>query len=85
MESCKNEQLEEIWHIMFTLSDSMFSKPDISKGAKGTYMLSCESVMSAMNTIVSIDFCCQRGFFRMRLRWQESIEMIFFNIYFCLK
>lgn len=63
MKSCENEQLEELWYIMYALSDTMFSKPEVSRGEKGTYMLSSESVMSTMNTIVSIDFCCQKGFF----------------------
>ena len=30
---------------------------------KGTYILSCENVMSAMNTLVSIDFCADREHF----------------------
>lgn len=63
METCKNEQLEELREIMQVLSDSIFSKPEVSRSKNGTYILSCESVMSAMNTIQSIDYCCKRGFY----------------------
>jgi len=43
------------------LSDSTFSSIDASVGKKGRYWISCEAMMSAMNTIVTVDFCCHRG------------------------
>ncbi len=57
----KYSEIEDIWHIIMALSDSTFSSIDASVGKKGTYGLSCEAMMSAMNTIVTIDFCCYRG------------------------
>lgn len=59
----RNLKLEELWYIMFSLSDSMFGSPKSSRGQKGVYFLSGENVMSAMNTLVTIDFCCIRGHF----------------------
>lgn len=53
--------IEEIWYIMLSLSDTTASMPEVSQGEHGTYMFSCETMMSAMNTIISIDFCCDRG------------------------
>lgn len=57
----KYSEIEDIWHIIMALSDSTFSSIDVSVGKKGTYGLSCEAMLSAMNTIVTIDFCCYRG------------------------
>lgn len=57
----KYSEIEDIWHIIMALSDSTFSSIDASVGKKGIYGLSCEATMSAMNTIVTIDFCCYRG------------------------
>lgn len=57
----KYSKIEDIWHIIMALSNSTFSLIDASVGKKGTYWLSCEAMMSAMNTIVTIDFCCYRG------------------------
>lgn len=54
-------EIEEIWYIMVSLSDTTSSMPEVSKGEHGTYIFSCETMMSAMNTIISIDFCCGRG------------------------
>ncbi|MBR1743321.1 MAG: hypothetical protein IJ733_15905 [Lachnospiraceae bacterium] len=54
------KEIEDIWHIMICLSDSTFSSPNISIGVNGTYMISCEAIMSVMNTLISIDFCCMR-------------------------
>lgn len=59
----KNRKLEYIWYVMFALSDSMFSSPQVSMGEKGVYALSCENAMSAMHTIITIDFCCESGHF----------------------
>ena len=59
----KDHDLEELWYIMDVLSGSMFSSPRSSIGEKGTYFLSCENVMSVMNTLVSIDFCADREHF----------------------
>lgn len=59
----KDHDLEELWYIMYVLSDSMFTSPRSSIGEKGTYFLSCENVMSVMNTLVSIDFCADREHF----------------------
>ncbi len=57
----KYSEIEDIWHIIMALSDSTFSSIDVSVGKKGSYGLSCEAMLSAMNTIVTIDFCCYRG------------------------
>lgn len=54
-------EIEDIWFIIMALSDSTFSSIDASVGKKGRYWISCEAMMSAMNTIVTIDFCCHRG------------------------
>ena len=59
----KDHDLEELWYIIYVLSDSMFTSPRSSIGEKGTYFLSCENVMSVMNTLVSIDFCADREHF----------------------
>lgn len=59
----KDHDLEELWYIMLALSESMFISPKSSIGKKGTYFLSCENVMSVMNTLVSIDFCADREHF----------------------
>lgn len=59
----KDDDLEELWYIMLALSDAMFTSPKSSIGEKGTYFLSCENVMSVMNTLVSIDFCADREHF----------------------
>ena len=54
-------QLYDIWNILYALSDSTFSSVEISLGKKGRYGISCEAMMSAMNTVTSIDFCCSRN------------------------
>lgn len=54
-------EIEDIWYIIVALSDSTFASIECSAGAKGRYALSCEAMMSAMNTVVAIDFCCGRG------------------------
>lgn len=59
----KDQDLEELWYIMDVLSDSMFASPRSSIGEKGAYILSCENIMSVMNTLVSIDFCADRAYF----------------------
>lgn len=59
----KVHDLEELWYIMDVLSGTMFSSPRGSIGEKGKYFLSCENVMSIMNTLVSIDFCAGREYF----------------------
>lgn len=56
-----NSELENIWYIFVALSDITFSKPEVSLGKQGRYALSCEIMMSAMNTITSIDFCMNRS------------------------
>lgn len=61
--NCKIEELDEISIILMLISDNMFSSPRVSIGAKGTYFLSGESIIAAENTIKTIDFCCQRGYF----------------------
>ena len=35
----KDHDLEELWYIMYVLSDSMFTSPRSSIGEKGTYFL----------------------------------------------
>lgn len=60
---CKIEELEDIAMILRGISDNMFSSPSVSAGNKGTYFLSGESIIASENTIKSIDFCCQRGYF----------------------
>jgi tRNA isopentenyl-2-thiomethyl-A-37 hydroxylase MiaE len=57
----KYKKIEDIWYIIVALSDSTFSSIECSTGAKGRYVLSGEAMMSAINTIVAIDFCCGRG------------------------
>lgn len=58
---CKTEELEEIANILARISDNI--DPIASICDKGSYLLFGESIMSAENTIRSIDFCCQRGYF----------------------
>lgn len=60
---CYNREFEDISELLEILSDSLFSSPECSRGEKGTYLLLGESVMSAINTILVIDFCCKRGFY----------------------
>ena len=55
-----NSELEDLWYVFVALSDITFSKPEFSLGKHGRYALSCETMMSAMNTITSIDFCMNR-------------------------
>lgn len=54
-------EIEDVWFIIMALSDSTFSSIDVSVGKKGSYFVSCEAMMSAMNTIETVDFCCYRG------------------------
>ena len=62
-DKCKTEELENIAMILSGISDNMFSAPSVSASNKGTYFLSGESIIASENTIKSIDFCCQRGYF----------------------
>ena len=62
-DKCKTEELENIAMILSGISDNMFSAPSVSVSNKGTYFLSGESIIASENTIKSIDFCCQRGYF----------------------
>lgn len=55
------KEIKDIWYIIVVLSDSIFSSIECSLGTKGQYALSCGVMMSAMNTVVAIDFCCGRG------------------------
>lgn len=54
-------EIEDIWHIFFCLSDNTFSSLELSIGKKGKYAISCETMMSMLKTIETIDFCCYRG------------------------
>lgn len=56
-----NSELDNLWYIFVALSDVTFSMPEVSLGKQGRYALSCETMMSAMNTITSIDFCMNRS------------------------
>lgn len=62
-EGCKIPELNEIAMILMGISETMFFGPSISVSSKGTYFLLGESVTASENTIKSIDFCCQRGYF----------------------
>ena len=62
-EGCKIAELDEIAMILMCISDNMFSDPSISASSRGTYFLQGESITASENTIKSIDFCCQRGYF----------------------
>lgn len=57
----KYSEIEDVWHIIMALSNSTFSLIETSVGSKGIYCLSSEAMMSAMNTIITIDFCCNRS------------------------
>lgn len=58
---CETEELEEIVSILTGISENVC--PSVSVCDKGSYLLFGESIKSAENTIRSIDFCCQRGYF----------------------
>ena len=62
-EGCKIAELDEIAMILIGISDNMFSGPSVSVSSRGTYFLQGESITASENTIKSIDFCCQRGYF----------------------
>ena len=62
-EGCKIAELDEIAMILMGISDNMFSSPSVSVSSRGTYFLQGESITASENTIKSIDFCCQRGYF----------------------
>ena len=57
----KYNAIEDIWYIFFCLSDTTFSSIELSVGKKGKYVISCETMMSVLKTIETIDFCCYRG------------------------
>ena len=58
---CETKELEEIASILAGISENVC--PSASICDKGFYVLFGESIISAENTIKSIDFCCQRGYF----------------------
>ena len=62
-ERCQISELDEIAMILMGISDNMFSGPSVSVSSRGTYFLQGESITASENTIKSIDFCCQRGYF----------------------
>ena len=62
-ERCQIAELDEIAMILMGISDNMFSGPSVSVSSRGTYFLQGESITASENTIKSIDFCCQRGYF----------------------
>lgn len=62
-ERCQIAELDEIAMILMGISDNMFSGPSVSISSIGTYFLQGESITATENTIKSIDFCCQRGYF----------------------
>lgn len=62
-ERCQIVELDEIAMILMGISDNMFSSPSVSVSGRGTYFLQGESITASENTIKSIDFCCQRGYF----------------------
>ena len=62
-ERCQIPELDEIAMILMGISDNMFSGPSVSISSRGTYFLQGESITASENTIKSIDFCCQRGYF----------------------
>ena len=62
-EGCKIAELDEIAMILMGISENMFSGPSVSVSSRGTYFLQGESITASENTIKSIDFCCQRGYF----------------------
>lgn len=54
-----NSRIQDLWYIFFALSDT--SSFEISVGKKGRYGISSETMMSVLNTLTAIDFCCSRN------------------------
>lgn len=83
--SFDNSELENIWYFFFDMSEVAFSMPEFSLGKKGGYVLSCEAMMSAMNTIVSIDFCMRRGAYAdaytLVRKLRDDLMQYLFNLY----
>lgn len=62
-ERCQIAELDEIAMILMDISNNMFFGPSVSISGRGTYFLQGESIAASENTIKSIDFCGQRGYF----------------------
>lgn len=60
---CKNEELEDLRNLLFSLSDMQCSILEGSVGKYGAYFISGEAIYAYENTIRSIDYCCTQGFF----------------------
>ena len=81
---CYNHEFENIRELLEILSDSLFSSPESSRGKMGTYVLFGESVMSAINTILVIDFCCRREFyadaFTLARKYRDDLMQYLFTL-----
>lgn len=54
-------EIENIWYIFYCFSNTTFSTMELSFGKNGRYVISCETMMSVLKTIETIDFCCTRN------------------------
>ena len=57
----KYRKIEQVWYILFTLSEVAFSMPNLCIGKLGGYYEAGEAVQSMMKTLENIDFCCRRN------------------------
>lgn len=79
----KNKKIENIWSIFSVLSDT--SSFVYSTGNKGGYSVSCETMMSILNTLTSIDFCCCiKGFsdaYTLIRKYRDDLMQYLFILY----
>lgn len=63
LRKCKTAEIYETWCVLDILTSNLsFSTPEILITQNGTTEITGIPVLSAQNTLVSIDFCVQKGF-----------------------
>ena len=64
LRKCKTAEIYETWCVLDVLTNNLsFSTPELIITKNGITEANGISVLSAQNTLVSIDFCVQKGFF----------------------
>lgn len=62
-EKYANKEVEEVWYVLFCLSENMFTSPTIGRGRKGVFVYGHEMFTSSLNSLETINYCLGRHFY----------------------
>lgn len=83
---CKIEQINETWEVLdILLSNLSMMTPGIMLTENGTTLITEMPIRAAQNTLISIDFCVQKGFlsdaFVLMRKYRDDLLMYLFLCY----